>query len=168
MVLWPAWRRAAAPAPEQPPQSLSKAPQAEATGLGRHVSNARAGVDPAAGDNLPDSDKQGPVPAQLEPLGTALHTAVPDGSSSQPGKGSRGQHVPRPQGAAVGSAELQNAARSGGVAPGASAEPAQLASPAGCGEQAPQQLQPNAVVRVDSSSGTDDETGYEKVRASLS
>ena len=168
MVLWPAWHRAAAPAPEQPPQSLSKAPQAGATGLGSHVSNAPAGVNPAAGHDLPDSDKQAPDPAQLEPLGTALHTTVTDGSSRQPGRGSRGHHAPPPQGAAGGSAELRSGARSGGLAPDASAEPAQLASPTGRGEQAPQQPQPNAVVRVDSCSGTDDETGYEKVRASLS
>eukprot|EP00891_Asterochloris_glomerata_P006487 jgi/Astpho2/6487/Aster-x1378 len=101
VVPWPAWRRAAAPAPEQPPQSLSNAPQAEATGLGRHA-------------------------------------------------------------AAGGSAELQRGARSGGLAPDASAEPVQPASPPGYEEQAPQQPQPNAVVRVDRFSDTDDESGQEK------
>lgn len=162
MVPWPAWRRAAAPAPEQPPQSLSNAPQAEATGLGRHVSRPAcpARVDLPAGIDPPDSGKQGPNPAQLGPLGTALHPAATDGS--------RGDHASSQQAAAGGSAELQRGARSGGLAPDASAEPAQPASPPGYEEQAPQQPQPNAVVRVDRFSDTDDESGQEKVGALLS
>ena len=168
MVPGPAWRRVTAPAPEQPPQSLSKAPQAEATGLGRHVS-APTGIDSAAGVDPPGSDKQAPDPAQLEPLGTALRTAATDGSSSQPSKGSGGQHAPWPQAAAGGSTELQSGARSGGLAPADSAEPAvQLASPAGHEEQARQQPQPNAVVRVDLPGDSDDESGNEKVGALMS
>ena len=160
-----AWRRAAAPAPEQPPQSLAKAPRAEATALGKPV-NAYAGVDAVAVADLPDSDKQAaPDPAQLEPLGTALHTAAADGSSSQPGRGSRGQPAPWPQAAAGGSDELQSGARSGALAPDASAEPAQLEPPAGNEQQAPQQPQPNAVVRVDLPSDSDDASGHEKVGA---
>ena len=160
-----AWRRAAAPAPEQPPQSLSETSQAEATGLGRHMRNAPAGIDPAARNDPPDAGKQVPDPAQLEPLGTALHTAATDGSSSEPGKGSSGKWAPWPQAAAGRSAELQSGARSGGLAPDTSAEHAQLASPAGYEEQAPQQPQPNAVVRVELPSDSDDESGYEKVTA---
>ena len=119
---------------------------------------------PVAGVDPPDSDKQAPDPAQLEPLGTA---AV-DGSSSQPGKGSRGQRAPWPQAADGGSGELQSGACSGGLAPDASAESAQLALPAGNTHQAPQQPQPNAVVRMDTSGGTDDESGHEKVGAPVS
>ncbi len=119
-----------------------------------------AGVDLPAGIDPPDSGKQGPDPAQLGPLGTALHPAATDGS--------RGDHASSQQAAAGGSAELQRGARSGGLAPDASAEPAQPASPPGYEEQAPQQPQPNAVVLVDRFSDTDDESGQEKVGALLS